>query len=325
MSLHGRLVEVPINMNMQTFTSRLHTSGILILLFLLLFIPVNSYASQLIYTIQSGSFLRIEKAQKQFNSLALLFKEKELDHLRIEKIGKYYSVRLGKFDKRSEVEQSLRVMKKSLSSFLLMKAYYKEERIKKLYVPTKTDLEASQITAGPVERPRPVNTQPQGVEKVVDTIDKKTGSHHGGKGIESTSDISEEKRYEDALEVIKAGLAARPEDPEFNGRYGTILFRLKQPDKAIPYLRKAAELSPKVPDYHSYIGYCFLLLNRINEAVDEFNRAVTISPSHVGALTGLGISYSELGKKDRAMRVYDKLKTLDSVLTKILLQIIEET
>ena len=73
------------------------------------------------------------------------------------------------------------------------------------------------------------------------------------------------------------------------------------------------------------IGYCFILLSRFNEAVDEFNRAVTINPSHVGALTGLGISYTELGEKDKAMGVYNKLKNLDSVLTDILLQIIEET
>ena len=104
-----------------------------------------------------------------------------------------------------------------------------------------------------------------------------------------------------------------------------MLFRLKQPDEAIPYLRKASALSPEVPEYHISIGYCFILLSKFNEAVDEFNRAVTISPSHVGALTGLGISYTELGEKDKAMSVYNKLKNLDSVLTDILLQIIEET
>jgi tetratricopeptide (TPR) repeat protein len=288
-------------------------------------LPVYSYASQLIYTIQTGSFLRIDEAQKQFNSLLQLLNKKELDHLRIEKIGKYYSVRLGKFEKKSEVEQSLLSMKKRFASFLIMKAYYKEERIEKLYVPAKTEADDSQTIAEPLTRPLPVNVHPQTAEKVVDYGGKKTGANPGEMGSEATSDAVEKKRYEDALKVIKAKLAVRPEDPEFNGRYGTILFRLKQPAEAIPYLRKAAELSPKVPEYHSYIGYCLLLLSRYDEAVDEFNRAVTISPSHVGALTGLGISYSELGEKDKAMSVYDKLKNLDSVLTKILLQIIEET
>jgi tetratricopeptide (TPR) repeat protein len=297
----------------------------LIMLFLLLCLPVNSYASQLIYTLQAGSFLSIDNAQKQFDSLAQLFNEKELDHFRIEKIGKYYSVRLGKFDKRSDVEQSLSSMKDRSTSFLIVEAYYKEERIEKLYVPTKTETDAPQTLAEPLKRPLPVNIQPQVAENVVDKADKKAEATSEEQKIEATSDAVEKKRYEDALEVVKAGLAERPEDPEFNGRYGTILFRLKKPAEAIPYLKKAAELSPRVPEYHSYIGYCFLLLSKFNEAVEEFNRAVTISPSHVGALAGLGISYSELGEKDKAMHVYDKLKTLDSALTKILLQIIEET
>lgn len=313
------------NMNMRTITSRLHMSGILILLILLLCLPVTSNASQLIYTIQTGSFLRIDDARKQFDSLVQLFNEKELDHFRIEKIGKYYSVRLGKFDSKNEVEQSLSSMKDRSTSLLIMKAYYKEERIEKLYVPAKTETDAPQTIAEPLERPLPVNIQPQVADNVVDNADKKTEATPGEKESEATSDAVEKKRYEDALKVIKAELAVRPENPEFNGRYGTILFRLKQPAEAIPYLRKAAELSPKVPEYHSYIGYCFLLLSRFDEAVEEFNRAVTISPSHVGALAGLGISYSELGEKDKAMRVYDKLKNLDSVLTKIVLQIIEET
>ncbi len=313
------------NINVRTITSRLHASRVLILLFLLLCLPVNSFASNLIYTLQAGSFLRIDSAQKQFDSLVQIFNEKELDHLRIEKIGKYYSVRLGKFDNRSEVEQSLTTMKKRVASFLMLKAYYKKERIEKLYIPAKTAPDAPQPIAKTLERPLPVNIQPQAAGNVVDNTDKKTGANPGEKGIDATLDAVEKKKYEDALEVIKAKLAVRPEDPEFNGRYGTILFRLKQPAEAIPYLRKAAELSPKVPEYHSYIGYCLLLLSRYDEAVDEFNRAVTISPSHVGALTGLGISYSELGEKEKAMRVYDKLKNLDSVLTKILLQIIEES
>ena len=310
---------------MRTITCRLHITGISILLILLLCFPVHSYASQLIYTIQTGSFLHIAEARKQFDSLVQLFNDKELDHFRIEKIGKYYSVRLGTFDKRSEVEQALSSMKERFASFLIMKAYYKEERIEKLYVPAKTETDAPQTITEPLTGQHPVNIQPQAAENVVDNADKKAETNPSEKEIEATSDAVEKKRYEDALEVIKAGLAKRPEDPEFNGRYGTILFRMKQPAEAILYLRKAAELSPRVPEYHSYIGYCFLLLSRFDEAVEEFNTAVTISPSHVGALAGLGISYSELGEKDKAMRVYDKLKNLDSVLPNILLQIIEET
>ena len=316
---------MPMNMKMNNFKTRIQILRILILLSLLLCLPLTSYASQLIYTIQAGSFLLIDNAQEQFNFLVQLINEKEIDHLRIEKIGKFYSVRLGKFDKRYEAEKSLKSMKERYASFLIMKAYYKEERIEKIYTLTKTETDASQTIVEPPERPLPVNIQPRVAEKVVINLDKKTDENTGEKEIEATSEKVEKKKDEDVLAAMKAKLTVRPEDPDMNGRYGTILFRLKQPEEAIPYLRKAAELSPGVPDYHISIGYCFIMLSRFNEAVDEFNRAVTMSPSHVGALTGLGISYSELGEKDKAMSVYDKLKKLDSVLTEILLQIIEET
>jgi len=313
------------NINMLHFKSRFQTSRFLILMLFLLCLPLNSYASDLIYTIQTGSFLHADDARKQYESLVQQFDGKDIDHLRIEKIGQYHSVRMGEFDKRDEAEKYLSSKKERLTSYLVMKAYYKEERIEKLYVSSKEGMDAPQTAAAPVTKLSPVNAQPQVAEHNVNNAVKKLDTTPGDKNGEAMSAGVEKKRDKETLKALKEKLALRPEDPEMNGRYGTMLFRLKQPDEAIPYLRKAAELSPDVPEYHISIGYCFILLSRFNEAVDEFNRAVTINPSHVGALTGLGISYTELGEKDKAMGVYNKLKNLDSVLTDILLQIIEET
>ncbi len=278
-----------------------------------------------IYTIQTGSFQSIRDARKQYDSYIQLFKDNEIDHFRIEKIGQYHSVRLGKFNKRDEANKYLSSIKERLKSYLVMKAYYKEERIEKLYVSSKTGTDTPQVVARSNTKPPPVSVQPRVAEKDGDKVDKKTDATPEIKEIEEASALVEKQRDKDALEAIKAKLAGRPEDPELNGRYGTMLFRSKQPAAAIPYLRKAAKLSPDVPEYSISIGYSYLLLSKFNEAVEEFNKAVNMSPSHVGALTGLGISYSELGERDKAMGVYNKLKNLDSVLTKVLLQIIEET
>jgi tetratricopeptide (TPR) repeat protein len=310
---------------MQSIKPRLQTQRILLLLLLLLSMPLNSYASELIYTIQTGSFMSVAEAKDQFDSLVQLVNEKKIDRLRIEKVGKFFTVRLGKYDKMQDAEKSLSLMKGELKSFLIMSAYYKEERIKKINALAKTEIATPQTIKEPFKRPILVDMQSPVTESVADKVDKKTDVTLREKDIQATSGLEEKKSDLDALEVLKAKLELRPEDPEMNGRYGTMLFRLKQPAEAIPYLRKAAELSPKVPEYNISIGYCYLLLSKFNEAVDEFNKAVNMSPSHVGALTGLGISYSELGEKDKAMGVYDKLKNLDSVLTNILLQIIEET
>jgi molecular chaperone DnaK (HSP70) len=58
----------------------------------------DQYISQIIYTIQTGSFLEFERAQKQFDSILQKLSQRELEYLRIEKVDKYYCVRLAKFE-----------------------------------------------------------------------------------------------------------------------------------------------------------------------------------------------------------------------------------
>jgi len=106
---------------------------LLTVLSMLLWLPLTSFASQLIYTIQSGSFVNEADAQKQFDSLKQGLSEKGLDYLRIEKIGKYYSVRIGNYGNRDSAEQYLKAMGPQLSAALITKAYIKDERVKRIY------------------------------------------------------------------------------------------------------------------------------------------------------------------------------------------------
>jgi len=101
--------------------------------FLMLFLPAVSYSSQLIYTIQTGSFLRAADAKKQFDYGVKELDENELDNLRIEKIGKYYSVRLGKYNDYAAAKTFLNAISHSLPDAAVMKAYIKDERIIQSY------------------------------------------------------------------------------------------------------------------------------------------------------------------------------------------------
>jgi hypothetical protein len=88
---------------------------------------------QLVYTIQTGSFVGMKYAGKQFNSLVKSLNKKGLAYLRIEKIGRYNAVRLGKFDNHAAAEKFFRANKSHLSKAIILDAYIKDERIKKLY------------------------------------------------------------------------------------------------------------------------------------------------------------------------------------------------
>ena len=59
--------------------------------------------------------------------------KKNLHLLRIEKVGKYYSVRLGKFDNYETAKKYLQDVRLRLSEAIILKANIKDERIIRLY------------------------------------------------------------------------------------------------------------------------------------------------------------------------------------------------
>jgi hypothetical protein len=89
-------------------------------------------SSHKIYTIQTGSFIDIERAHKKFESLMRGLKKYESDHLRIEKIGKYYVVRIGKFEDYSSIKKALKAVKSRIPKAIILKAYLKKERVKRI-------------------------------------------------------------------------------------------------------------------------------------------------------------------------------------------------
>ena len=94
-------------------------------------IPVKNKQkdTQSIYTIQTGSFVSVKRAEEQFDSILKILKGKAFSFLRIEKIGKYYSVRLGKFTDINEAKQFIVAAIPDISNTDILKAYIKEERI----------------------------------------------------------------------------------------------------------------------------------------------------------------------------------------------------
>jgi peptidoglycan-associated lipoprotein len=90
-------------------------------------------AYRTIYTIQTGSFINFLRAQKQFNSMIQGLNRKVIDNLRIEKVGKFYAVRLGKFEDSSAAEKFLQANKSQLSTAIILDAFIKDERIIKTY------------------------------------------------------------------------------------------------------------------------------------------------------------------------------------------------
>jgi type IV pilus assembly protein PilQ len=102
-------------------------------LFVLLILPVNSHSDTSVYTLQIGTFLKSRHADTLFDHTASILNNNDLDYLRIEKIQKYYAVRLGKFDGRSEASIFREAISPDFDDIVLMKANIKGENIIRTY------------------------------------------------------------------------------------------------------------------------------------------------------------------------------------------------
>ncbi len=105
------------------------------ILFLIIILPVHLHAKEsVLYTVQTGSFTNDTIATKQFNSLLKSLDGVETEHLRIEKIGKYYAVRIGNFGGYAAANEFLQARAAQFKGAIIVKTNFNEEIIVKQYV-----------------------------------------------------------------------------------------------------------------------------------------------------------------------------------------------
>jgi type IV pilus assembly protein PilQ len=116
-----------------------YSSAIKCLFLIMVFVLVLSarlHASELFYTIQTGSFNDMDHANKQFDTIAHTLKESEVQHLRIERVGIYFCVRLGKFETFPDALNFLERLQPSqplLYEAILLEAYINDERFMRVF------------------------------------------------------------------------------------------------------------------------------------------------------------------------------------------------
>lgn len=301
---------------MQKIKACLAITSLFISLVFSVFLPRNTYASQSIYTIQTGSFSGETEAGKQYDFIMNKLNKQEIDYLRIEKVGKFYAVRLGKFENYSDSEKLYRAVKTHIPKAQIMKAYIKNERIIKLYTGS------SSINKQVVKEKAALVP-----EKIKPRITEKADKHEKDMALKeklaTIESLVEKKAFNAALDLLKVEIAAQPDHPDLNAWRGMVLLKMDRPLEAQKYLKKATELSPNVSDYHNGLGYSLFFLKKYDEAIDEFNKSINLDPRHLDALAGLCIVYAETGNKEKALEIYDSLKDLDKETSDRLLKIIE--
>jgi tetratricopeptide (TPR) repeat protein len=73
--------------------------------------------------------------------------------------------------------------------------------------------------------------------------------------------------------------------------------------QALDYARRAAQGAPSDPQLWLLLGYAARLNARYQESVDAYDKALRLSPSSLDGLSGLGQTYSVMGRNDDAQRL----------------------
>lgn len=254
----------------------------LILAFFLSSPPQNSHALQTVYTIQAASFNTAAAAEKQFDSIVRGLNENELDGLRIEKIGKFYSVRLGIFQDQTAAGKFIKAVELQLSGAIILKAYVKDERIIRLYsgALSKDEDEAEKksfsVTFPGKIKPRATDKTDKKKQIPAETHEKK-----GDAFIKIGHNFLAIEEYRQA---VKQGVR----DPNLFWKLSMLLYRSGFLDDAIVEMEKAVDLSTDRELLRIDLGVLYLAKGRAEEAGEQFIAALEINPSYAHVYYYLG-------------------------------------
>ena len=243
------------------------------------------------YTVQTGNFIRLKDAKEQYQAIGQALPEADRKGLRVERAGRYYSVRVGLFDSYTEARRFIEEYKAVLTGVILQ-AMLKKENILLM-------------------------EDGGGGKEGINELFNRDDSKEEGKEIEAIIDTADSylntSEYGKAAAVLRDALSEWPDNPDLYALYGEALLHLGYPEKALKEYRKATELSPDVPEYHAGVGYSLLniYLDRAKASMDAFRKALEIDPDNINALEGLGIVYVSIDRKDLATEIYYRLRQLD--------------
>ncbi len=253
------------------------------------------------YTLQLKNFLKIEDARKELDELAGKLDKSDRESLRIEKSGKYFSLRIGRFDTHRLANSFLIRLRDAIPYAVVLKINKGEKQIISKYEQTSESPDAS-----PTKE----------TEYTIINTAKNKAEEKRQKTELLLKDVSAQYYngdYGKAAELLRKGIEQWPDNPDLYAWYGAALLNMKNPENALEQYRKASDMSPDVPDYHAGAGVSliYLYMDRAKESISAFKKALELDPQNVNALEGLGFVYASIGKKDLASDIYNRLAALD--------------
>jgi tetratricopeptide (TPR) repeat protein len=109
-------------------------------------------------------------------------------------------------------------------------------------------------------------------------------------------------RYDEVMPLLQKLLVQRSDAPDLNFMMGESLWRIQQPEKAVPYLMSALKNEPNLLPAHAALGMVDALLNKNAEAVPHLEKAISLDDD--GSLHySLARAYQAAGNSEQAKKM----------------------
>src|ERR1051326_4421757 len=115
-----------------------------------------------------------------------------------------------------------------------------------------------------------------------------------------------EEKSQDAIEVLKQGLAIDPDYQELYNALGSVYSETGRHDEAIAMFQRYVQLAPDEPNSHDSLGLGYQWAGLYDEAIHEYERALQLKPDFYIAMVHLANSYFQLGRYRAAIDEYQR-------------------
>jgi tetratricopeptide (TPR) repeat protein len=120
------------------------------------------------------------------------------------------------------------------------------------------------------------------------------------------------ERYDEAAGAMRRAVMLEPEFGPNHGVLGEVLFQLGRLHSADAALQRCLDLGWRSDaNIWTAIGANQRLLGRLDDAVANLEHAITLSGPTPGALSNLGVVFSQLGRFDEAIAKFDHAVVID--------------
>lgn len=120
--------------------------------------------------------------------------------------------------------------------------------------------------------------------------------------------LRDQGRFEDAIEVVRAGIYAKPEHADLWNAMGTVLIESGDPVQALTFYQEALRLDPDFGRALNNIAFAHELLGDINASIAAFDQALENAANREDRIVmthGRSLAYLAAGQLEQGWDTYD--------------------